>query len=127
MKELHILIVGHACFPNMGSEAGVTWNWAWHLAERNRVWVIAHGFACPLVEQYMHDHPQAGYSFATTQQWKNRALLMEQLYRQVLARRGGPKLLRDRLPGRRRLSRAFPWALNFSSREHHGRSSIRAW
>jgi glycosyltransferase involved in cell wall biosynthesis len=31
---------------------------------------------------------QAGYSFATTQQWKNRALLMEQLYRQVLARRG---------------------------------------
>ena len=30
---------------------------------------------------------QAGYSFATTQQWKDRALLMEQLYRQVLARR----------------------------------------
>jgi DNA-binding PucR family transcriptional regulator len=31
---------------------------------------------------------QAGYSFATTHQWKDRALLMEQLYRQVLARRG---------------------------------------
>jgi hypothetical protein len=31
---------------------------------------------------------QAGYSFATTQQWKNRALQMEHLYRQVLARRG---------------------------------------
>ena len=30
---------------------------------------------------------QAGYSFATTQQWNDRALLMEQLYRQVLARR----------------------------------------
>lgn len=31
---------------------------------------------------------QAGYSFATTQQWNDRGLLMEQLYRQVLARRG---------------------------------------
>ena len=63
MKDLHILIVGHACFPNMGSEAAVTWNWAWHLAERNRVWVIAHGFARPLVEQYMHDHPRPNLHF----------------------------------------------------------------
>jgi hypothetical protein len=63
MKELHILIVGHGCFPNMGSEAGVTWNWAWHLAGRNRVWVIAHGFARPLVEQYMHDHPRPNLHF----------------------------------------------------------------
>jgi len=31
---------------------------------------------------------QAAYSFATTQQWDDRAQLMEQLYRQVLARRG---------------------------------------
>ena len=30
---------------------------------------------------------QAGYNFATTQQWDERALLMERLYRQVLARR----------------------------------------
>jgi glycosyltransferase involved in cell wall biosynthesis len=29
---------------------------------------------------------QASYSFATTQQWKDRALLMERFYRQVLAR-----------------------------------------
>ena len=63
MKDLHILIVGHACFPNMGSEAAVTWNWAWHLAERNRVWVIAHGFARPLVEQYMHGHPRPNLHF----------------------------------------------------------------
>jgi glycosyltransferase involved in cell wall biosynthesis len=63
MKELNILIVGHGCFPNMGSDAGITWNWAWHLAERNRVWVIAHGFARPLVEQYMHDHPRPNLQF----------------------------------------------------------------
>ncbi len=63
MKELHVLIVGHGCFPNMGSDAGITWNWAWHLAERNRVWVIAHGFARPLVEQYMRDHPRPNLQF----------------------------------------------------------------
>jgi glycosyltransferase involved in cell wall biosynthesis len=63
MKELHVLIVGHGCFPGMGSEAGITWNWAWHLAERNRVWVIAHGFARPLVEKYLDDHPQPNLRF----------------------------------------------------------------
>jgi glycosyltransferase involved in cell wall biosynthesis len=63
MKELHVLIVGHGCFPGMGSEAGITWNWAWHLAERNRVWVIAHGFARPLVEKYLHDHPRPNLQF----------------------------------------------------------------
>jgi glycosyltransferase involved in cell wall biosynthesis len=63
MKELRILIVGHGCFPETGSEAGITWNWAWHLAERNRVWVIAHGFFRPLVEQYMQDHPRSNLRF----------------------------------------------------------------
>jgi glycosyltransferase involved in cell wall biosynthesis len=63
MKDLRILLVGHACFPNMGSEAGVTWNWAWHLAERNRVWVITHGFARPLVEQYLQAHPRPNLHF----------------------------------------------------------------
>ena len=63
MKQLNILVVGHGCFPNMGSEAGVTWNWAWHLAERNRVWVIAHGLGRHLVEQYLQDHPRPNLRF----------------------------------------------------------------
>jgi len=63
MKLLNILLVGHGCFPGMGSEAGITWNWAWHLAERNRVWVIAHGFARPMVEKYLHDHPRPNLNF----------------------------------------------------------------
>jgi glycosyltransferase involved in cell wall biosynthesis len=63
MNALNILIVGHACFPEMGSDAGITWNWAWHLAERNRVWVIAHGFRRPLVEQYMLGHPRPNLHF----------------------------------------------------------------
>jgi glycosyltransferase involved in cell wall biosynthesis len=63
MKELHVLLVGHGCFPGMGSEAAITWNWAWHLAERNRVWVITHGFARPLIEQYLHEHPRPNLNF----------------------------------------------------------------
>jgi glycosyltransferase involved in cell wall biosynthesis len=63
MKSLYILIVGHACWPEMGSDPGITWNWAWHLAERNRVWVIAHGLARPMVEQYLHDHPRPNLRF----------------------------------------------------------------
>jgi len=63
MKELQILLVGHGCFPGMGSEAGITWNWAWYLAERNRVWVITHGFFRPTVEQYLQDHPRPNLQF----------------------------------------------------------------
>jgi glycosyltransferase involved in cell wall biosynthesis len=63
MKELRILIVGHACCPDMGSDPGMTWNWAWHLAERNRVWVMAHGFFRPLVEKYLHNHPRPNLQF----------------------------------------------------------------
>jgi glycosyltransferase involved in cell wall biosynthesis len=35
----------------------------------------------------LREMSQAAYSFAATQQWDRRALLMDQLYRQVLARR----------------------------------------
>jgi glycosyltransferase involved in cell wall biosynthesis len=63
MNELRILLVGHGCFPEMGSEAGITWNWAWYLAERNRVWVITHGFFRPWVEQYLLDHPRPNLQF----------------------------------------------------------------
>jgi glycosyltransferase involved in cell wall biosynthesis len=79
MRKLHILIVGHACHPAMGSEAGVTWNWAWHLAEENRVLVIAHGFFRPLVEEYLHCHPRPNLQFVWVgplgwwDPWKNPA------------------------------------------------------
>jgi glycosyltransferase involved in cell wall biosynthesis len=41
-KRLRVLLVGHACGVGLGSEPGLTWNWAWHLAERHEVWVITH-------------------------------------------------------------------------------------
>jgi glycosyltransferase involved in cell wall biosynthesis len=42
VQRLRILLVGHACAPDAGSEPGLTWNWARHLAERHEVCVIAH-------------------------------------------------------------------------------------
>src|SRR6266849_893125 len=60
---LNILIVGHACLPGSGSELGVTWNWAWHLAARNRVCVITHGEFRPPIERYIRDNPRPNLRF----------------------------------------------------------------
>jgi glycosyltransferase involved in cell wall biosynthesis len=63
MASLNILLVGHACLPDAGSELGVTWNWAWHLAARNRVWVITHGHFRPLIERYLRDNARPNLRF----------------------------------------------------------------
>lgn len=63
MAGLNILIVGHACLPESGSELGVTWNWAWHLASKHRVWVITHGHFCPVIEDYMRANPRPNLRF----------------------------------------------------------------
>jgi glycosyltransferase involved in cell wall biosynthesis len=39
---MKVCIIGHACSPVLGSEPGNTWNWAWHLASKHSVWVIAY-------------------------------------------------------------------------------------
>jgi hypothetical protein len=41
-QGLRVLLVGHACAPDVGSEPGLTWNWARHLAEHHEVCVVAH-------------------------------------------------------------------------------------
>src|SRR6185437_16745647 len=60
---LNMLLVGHACLPEAGSELGITWNWAWHLAARNRVWVVTHGAFRPGIERYLRDHPRPNLAF----------------------------------------------------------------
>jgi glycosyltransferase involved in cell wall biosynthesis len=40
-RRLKVLIVGHACGPDLGSEPGLTWNWARHMAAWHDVRVIA--------------------------------------------------------------------------------------
>jgi glycosyltransferase involved in cell wall biosynthesis len=60
---MNILITGHGCLPDAGSEPGITWNWAWHLAERHKVWVITHGAFRQSIELYLRHHPRPNLSF----------------------------------------------------------------
>lgn len=39
---MKVLLVGHACCPDRGSEPGLTWNWASHLARHHDVHVLSH-------------------------------------------------------------------------------------
>jgi len=39
---MRIALVGHACSPYFGSEPGLTWNWAKHLAQFHEVHVVTH-------------------------------------------------------------------------------------
>ncbi len=39
---MRLLLIGHACAPDKGSEPGNTWNWASHLARYHEVWLISY-------------------------------------------------------------------------------------
>jgi hypothetical protein len=54
---LKVLLVGHPCSPEPGSEPAITWNWAWHLSSHHRVWVLAHPQYCEHVERFLACHP----------------------------------------------------------------------
>jgi glycosyltransferase involved in cell wall biosynthesis len=63
MTKLNIILVGHGCLPGHGSELGVTWNWAWHLAARHHVWVITHGHFRGPIERYLQNNPRPNLRF----------------------------------------------------------------
>jgi glycosyltransferase involved in cell wall biosynthesis len=54
--RLKILLVGHAFWPGEGSEPGLTWNWAWHLAQHHDTWVLAHPLHRETVEAAFLGH-----------------------------------------------------------------------
>jgi glycosyltransferase involved in cell wall biosynthesis len=54
---MKVLLVGHACCPGVGSEPGLTWNWAWHLAAHHEVWLLAHPGYRAEVERYLRERP----------------------------------------------------------------------
>ncbi len=60
--RLKVLLVGHACCPEVGSEPGLTWNWARSLAEHHDVWLVAHPAHRDQVEAALADRPQPGLS-----------------------------------------------------------------
>lgn len=61
---MRILLVGHGCAPDMGSEPGITWNWALNLAARHDVWVVTHAHFRPAIERFLERHPQPRLRFA---------------------------------------------------------------
>lgn len=50
---MHVVLIGHAFGPGLGSEPGNTWNWAWELSRYVRVTVIAHPHFRGRVEKYL--------------------------------------------------------------------------
>lgn len=60
---MKILLVGHACGPDRGSEPGVTWNFAWQLSLAHEVWVMTDPQFRADVERYLELHPNANLNF----------------------------------------------------------------
>ncbi len=65
VKILHVLLSAYACFPDAGSEPGVGWNWALHLAERGlKVRVLTVVEERARLEEYRSTHPTTNIEFS---------------------------------------------------------------
>jgi glycosyltransferase involved in cell wall biosynthesis len=60
---MKILLVGHACSPDRGSESGLTWQFAWHLSRIHEVWVITDPQFRDEIDRYLEVHPNARLHF----------------------------------------------------------------
>jgi glycosyltransferase involved in cell wall biosynthesis len=60
---MKVLLVGHACGPDRGSEPGLTWNWALSLSRIHRIHVLTHPQYRPEIEAYLLKHPNANLEF----------------------------------------------------------------
>ena len=57
---MNLLLSAYACRPNTGTEPGVGWSWAWHLAQQgNEVWCFTGLHNRSFVETYLRKHPMA--------------------------------------------------------------------
>lgn len=56
-SRIRILLSAYACEPNKGSEPGVGWNWAVHLAQNNEVFVITRKNNKNVIEEYLGKNP----------------------------------------------------------------------
>lgn len=55
MTRINALLIGHAFGPDLGSEPGNTWNWAWELSKYINVTVLAH----PQYRESVYDYLKA--------------------------------------------------------------------
>lgn len=56
-ERIKVLMSAYACEPNKGSEPGVGWNWATHMAEYCEVYVITRSNNQPAIEADCKEHP----------------------------------------------------------------------
>jgi len=54
---MKVLLVGHPCSPDEGSEMSFTWNWAWHLSKHHQVWVFTHPACRSEIERHLMNQP----------------------------------------------------------------------
>lgn len=60
---MRVLLVGHACGPERGSEPGMTWNFAWQLSLTHEVWVMTDPQFKEDTERYLNSHPNPNLHF----------------------------------------------------------------
>jgi len=60
---MKILLVGHSCSPDRGSEPGLTWQFAWHLSRAHEVWVMTNPRYKADIERYLELHPNPNLNF----------------------------------------------------------------
>lgn len=78
-KRREILVSAYACEPHRGSEPGVGWNWALHLAAYHNVTVLTRANNRAVIEKYLAQWPQSNISFLYYDlppifvRWKQRA------------------------------------------------------
>lgn len=56
-KRTKVLMSAYACEPNKGSEPGVGWNWAVHMAKTHEVYVITRSNNKDGIEEYLKHNP----------------------------------------------------------------------
>lgn len=63
-SRMKVLLCAYACSPNRGSEAGMGWNWSWHLAELgHEVWVLTTPEEKDSIEQELASRPVPNLHF----------------------------------------------------------------
>jgi glycosyltransferase involved in cell wall biosynthesis len=60
---MKVLLVGHVCGPHLGSEPGLTWNWAWHLSQTHEVTVLTIPFFRESIERFLAERPNPNLRF----------------------------------------------------------------
>jgi glycosyltransferase involved in cell wall biosynthesis len=60
---MKILLSGYCCGPGLGSEPGLTWNWAWQLSQRHQVWAVVHPVYREDIESFLRHFPNPNLRF----------------------------------------------------------------